>query len=581
MANINENEFVDPLDAIVKKHQEAAGITPPVVEKKEEETPTIDTTPKFDNIDIDDDEYGDGDLDREIAAEEAQREQEMEQKRQEVQNNKKPEVLMPPQSLDPEFQKQSIEFQGKNLEIVSRMIEQVTKKHNITTGGIPEDKRPLVMGDLMEQYYQNGEVITDEFEKIILDNWMVDPTGNTTATQQENAPVKEERVINDGPATINIDVKPDQPVTVNIDDSITHVLSSANVVNVRVREVTEDELRRTTIIENSQQDGIIQSYDTGMNDTPVTLPMSGYRTVVRPVNWFESLAMAAPTSRNQADFQMRKWSIIYNHMKNNSIGPFKDFDDFMHKTKYADGELLAWAVLVATADETEDLAVTCGNPKCHKQFIHKYQPRSIVHLDAKKIPKTYKEVHEVAPGPAAVELFNKISGKRTRYELPHTKIIVEFNEPSAYDHIQYKLPAIKELYTRYRPDDPEMENYGRDSANDPMMLEFNYKMACMTQISAMTILKNDKEYRYTNWEDIDTIISTALDVYDSSILINLIGKIQTSASPAEFYISDLKCPHCGRVEERLDIDDIAQNLLFQISRRLEAMEINLTELDPN
>ena len=190
-------------------------------------------------IDIDDDEYGDGDLDREIAAEEAQREQEMEQKRQEVQNNKKPEVLMPPQSLDPEFQKQSIEFQGKNLEIVSRMIEQVTKKHNITTGGIPEDKRPLVMGDLMEQYYQNGEVITDEFEKIILDNWMVDPTGNTTATQQENAPVKEERVINDGPATINIDVKPDQPVTVNIDDSITHVLSSANVVNVRVREVTD------------------------------------------------------------------------------------------------------------------------------------------------------------------------------------------------------------------------------------------------------------------------------------------------------------------------------------------------------
>jgi hypothetical protein len=581
MSNINDNEFVDPLDAIVKKHQEAAGITPPIIEDPK---PVNNTNEALGNIDVDDDQYGDNDLAKEIAAEEAKEQKELEEKRQAAMDAQKPEIMMPPQSLDPEFQKESIEFQGKNLEIVSNMIEQVTTKHNITTGGIPLEKRPLVMGDLMELYYRDGEVITDEFEKVILDNWMEDPSGNTTATPQDtqNEPVKETTTIsNEGPATINIDVKPDQPVTVNIDESITHVLSSANVVNVRVREVTEDEIKRTTIIENSQQPGIIQSYDTGMNDTPVTLPMSGYRTVIRPINWFESLAMAAPTSRNQADFQMRKWSIIYSHMKNNSIGNFKDFDDFMHKTKYADGELLAWAVLVATADETEELAVTCGNPKCRKQFIHKYQPRTIVHLDPKKIPKNYDEVHQVSPGPAAVELFNKISGKRTRYELPHTRIIVEFNEPSAFDHIQYKLPAIRELYRRYRPDDPEMENYGRDSANDPMMLEFNYKMACMTQISAMTIRKDDKEYRYTNWEDIEKIISEALDVYDSSILINLIGKVQTSASPAEFYISDLKCPHCGRVEERLDIDDIAQNLLFQISRRLEAMEINLTELDSN
>jgi hypothetical protein len=251
----------------------------------------------------------------------------------------------------------------------------------------------------------------------------------------------------------------------------------------------------------------------------------------------------------------------------------------MRKTKYADGELLAWAVLVATADEMEELAVTCGNPKCRKQFIHKYQPRTIVHLNPERIPSTYKEVYEVPPGPAAVKLYNQIAGKRKRYELPHTKIIVEFAEPSAYEQIQTKLPAIKELYARYRPDDPDMEEYGRDAANDPMMIEFNYKMACMTQISSMSIFKGDKEYRYTNWNDIERIISEALDVYDSSILLNLVGKVQTASSPAEFYISNITCPHCGRVEERLDIDDIAQNLLFQISRRLEAMEINLTELD--
>ena len=577
MADINET-FVDPLDEIVAKHQQASGISPtknetPTTEEVVEHNPIIEN---IDDIELDD-EFGDNDLANEIAQEEAMEAQRREEAIKEAQANKAPEIQMPPNSLDKDFQEEAIGFQENNLAIVTTMVNKVVAKHHLVTGGIPDNKRMAVMGDLMQLYYENGNVITEEFEKTVLENWEgADVNAPNETPVEQNTPAVEEPK---GPTTINIDVQPDTPVTVNVDESIAHVIGAGNVVNVRVREVTEDEMKKATIIENSPMDGIITTFDSGMNDTPVTLPMSGYRTTMRPVNWFESLQMAAPTSRNQTDFQIRKWSVIYRHMKNNSIGEFESFDDFMRKTKYADGELLAWAVLVATADEIEELAVTCGNPKCRKQFIHKYQPRTIVHLDPERIPKTYTQVHEVPAGPSAVELYNKISGKRTRYELPHTKIIVEFNEPSAYEQIQNKLPAIKELYSRYRPEDPDMENYGRDAANDPMMIEFNYKMACMTQISSMSIIKDGKEYRYTNWDDIERIISEALDVYDSSILLNLVGKVQTSASPAEFYISDIKCPHCGRVEKRLDIDDIAQNLLFQISRRLEAMEIKLNELD--
>ena len=576
MANMNENEFVDPLDAIVEKHRVAAGMpaSEPVTEP---------TTPDPDDFeapvgDYDDDEYGDNDLDLEIEREEHESELRREEAIKRAQENKKPDVQMAPQSLDKEFQKESIDFQMNTLGIVTTMVNKVVAKHHLTSGGIPEKIRRQVMGDLVELYYNNGEVITEDFEQKILDNWEgYVPDNGSSANETSNTPI----VQNAQPATINIDVKPDTPVTVNVDDSITSVLGTTNVVNIRVREVTEEEMRHTVVIENSQQDGIIETFDSGINDTPITLPMSGYRTTIRPVNWFESLQMAAPTSHNQTDFQMRKWSVIYKHMKNNSIGPFKTFDEFMKNTKYADGELLAWAVLVATADEVEELTVSCGNPKCKKQFIHKYQPRTIVHLEEDRIPKTYMEVANVPAGPAAVALFNSIAGKRKLYELPHTKIIVEFNEPSAYEQIQTKIPAIKELYTRYRPDDPNMDRFGRNMANDPTMMEFNYKVSCMTQISAMTIVKNDKHYRYTNWDDIDRIINEALDVYDSSILLNLVGKIQTASTPAEFYISNVVCPHCGHTEERLDIDDIAQNLLFQISRRLEAMEINFNEMDQN
>ena len=306
MADNNET-FVDPLDEIVKKHQAAAGIEPtkpePKVEEVHEEpieTPKVNYIRGDMEID-DDDEFGDHDFEREMEQEELEAQRRREEAIRIAQENKKPEVQMPPNSLDKGFQQEAVDFQTNVLAIVTTMVNKVVAKHHLTQGGIPDDKRMSVMGELVELYHENGDVITEEFENVILENWegaipdeptIQQTTNNATPTQNE--PVEEIKT-----TTINIDVQPDTPVTVNVDDSITHVLGSGNVVNVRVREVTEDEMRKATVIENSPMDGIITTFDSGMNDTPVTLPMSGYRTTMRPVNWFESLQMAAPTSRSQ------------------------------------------------------------------------------------------------------------------------------------------------------------------------------------------------------------------------------------------------------------------------------------------
>ena len=586
----NNNEFVDELDELVRKHQMAAGITPtaPTTETPQmvdEPSPVMTETPTTnDTVNNDDDEYGDFDLDVEIAAEEYEDQRRREEAVQQAMENRPPEIQMPPNSLDKNFQYEAVDFQANQLALVTTMVNKVVAKHHLTTGGIPDEIRRKVMGELLECYYNDGEVITPEFEQIILNNWQNGPdTSDVPTNDESSSPQEVSQNVSEiaKPATINIDVQPDTPVVVNVDESVTSMLNSTNVVNIRVREVSSEEMNRMTVVENSPQTGIIEAFDSGLNDTPITLPLSGYRTTIRPINWFESLQMAAPTSHNQADFQLRKWSVIYNHMKNNSIGKFNTFDDFMRNTKYADGELLAWAVLVATADETENLTITCGNPKCRKKFIHKYQPRSIVHLIPERIPKEYREIGEVTPGPQAVALFEQIGKRRVRYQLPHTRIWVEFGEPSAYEHIQDRLPAIQELYTKYRPDDPSMDHYSDDMLQDPTMLEFSYKLACMSQITAMSVVRDNVEYRYTNWADIDHIICTALDRDDSGILLNLVGQLKNTTSPAEFYISDVTCPHCGRIEHKLPIDDIAANLLFQISRRLETMEINFIDMESN
>jgi hypothetical protein len=99
----------------------------------------------------------------------------------------------------------------------------------------------------------------------------------------------------------------------------------------------------------------------------------------------------------------------------------------------------------------------------------------------------------------------------------------------------------------------------------------------------MTVVRNengvDKEYRFTNWDDIEKIITTALDAEDSSVLLQIISKSRSNVSPVTFRVDNINCPACGRHEEYIPIDDIGSTLLFQVSRRLSNTEINLIEMD--
>lgn len=597
----DNNGFIDPLDNIIRKTMEMNGVqeepSSKIVDTNHDTIPepTVSRiTPPMD-IDIDDedddDEYGIHDFEKEIEEEERQaelqREAAIQQALEERHRDDQPKVALPPRSLDKEFQHDAIAHQANHLAVVTGMIEQVKAKYHLH-GGIRQDKLPMVQGDLLNIYYKTGDNITPEFEQTILQNWEhVDPeTGEAFVNNEAsdtNVPSKKTEK-SEEPATININVEPDQPVNVTIPETVAHEISRTKVINVHVREVTDDDMKAMTVIENPPEElNIIKPYESDMCDVPVTLPMSGYRCVIRPVNWFETIDLAAPTSNNKIDFQIQKWTIIYNHMKNISIGPFADFDDFLKKTKFADMEILEWAVLKATADDEEPLDIVCGNQKCKKRYTFKYRPDEIIHLNEDRLPKNYREIYNAAPGPQAEKLFTEINTKRTRYKLPKTGIIVEINEPSAFEYITYKLPIMIQEYIKRRPDDPDMENFNEQTlSGDPTLLNFGNKMACLMRISAICIPDPNnpkREYRFTNWEDIERQIDNINILRDSMTIMKLALESKDMANPADFYITDIRCPYCGRVEPRVPIPNITQNLLFQISRRLGDMELNLISLD--
>jgi hypothetical protein len=143
--------FVDPLDNIIRKTKEAYGIPDDV------STPTVNKTPPAVDIDIEDEEdddiYGVHDFEKEIEEEGRQLEAAEEARKQAIlaerRANEKPVEKMPPRSLDPNFQKEAVDFQAEHVAIVTGMIEKVKAKYHLV-GGIPQEKQRFIQGDLLE-----------------------------------------------------------------------------------------------------------------------------------------------------------------------------------------------------------------------------------------------------------------------------------------------------------------------------------------------------------------------------------------------------------------------------------------------
>lgn len=613
---MSDKKNFDPLEELLKQQKAVLGQdtdepVEDVVEGTVDSVTTDEAPSSLMNAEVDD-IYGDNDLNNEIAAEEIRDQEVRKAAGEELMNQKKEAAaaipFMPPDEHDMNYHAEAISYQGDKINTVTGMVNRVIAKYRIVSGGIEDMPNPklgtigqmAVMGELIDIYHKNGEKITKDFEELILKNWVmpdgtlaihnvndqgivVDRTMINAPTNTANTAQKSENTADDSKPVespiININVEKNTPVTVNVDESIIAQTTQTNEVNIYVKEVSQEELLRTTIVENSDQKGIISVYDPGINDVPLTLPLSGYRCVMRSINWFDFIKLTAPASQNGSDNELKKWSVIYEHLKNPSIGEFKDLEDFMKKTKYQDRELLMWGLLVATADDEETLAITCGNPNCKKSIRIPYRPRNIVHIDEEHVPKWYIPAHEAAVGPDAVKVWETVNGRRKRYQLPHTKIIVEINEPSAYEFVTQKLPLINDLYKRYRPD----SNMADLDPNDVSMAEFDYLSANALFVSAMTIVRNEngkpKEYRFTKWEQIEQIITTALDAEDSGVLLKIIEKTRENISPISFRVENINCPACGRHEEFIPINDIGTSLLFQVSRRLSNTQINLIEMD--
>jgi hypothetical protein len=256
-------------------------------------------------------------------------------------------------------------------------------------------------------------------------------------------------------------------------------------------------------------------------------------------------------------------------------------DKIPHILGRVNDELNVWprlSVFIATADEVETIRFRCGNPKCRNPIEVKYNPRSIIHISDELVPDHYKKTHAVVSGKAALEHWTNVHSKKKIYELPQSKVLVELDDYSAWDYHNIKMPIMQEVYSRYRPDDPGMEHNDLSAEENE---EMNFTLLFLLYIKSLTINKNGKSYRFTDWRDIEKIVSTHIGNKDLSVLLAIINEVRQQQSPIAFYIENVECPKCRRKDERIPVDDIMRSLFFQLSSGLTNTSVNFVQTDKN
>lgn len=596
---MSEN-YRDPLDELLEKHKNAAEGKP--IEDEEDVVETNITPTKTSSVE--DDIYGDGDDARAIEAEEAkdaaEREALVQQAKEEREAYEANKSQMPARSLDNNFIEEATTYQSDKIDDVNAMVQSVLVENGITDGYFPSDKRLHIMGDLIEEYhFCEGTIPSDKFKELVLTNW-ISPT-KKTAEEEVVEEVKEEEPVNTSPV-INITNHGDAPVTVNVDDSLIPELSETRKVEINIVTVEDKEAGIKTVVEDADIDAILSEQKTTINQVPVTLIYSGYRVVMRPMNWFDYLKMAAPTSNNVSDALLQRWTNIYEHIQSTSIGNFESLDEFLSKTKWEDQELFEWALFVATSSDVEMISYTCnhivgskqveskdkngsvildsnGKPimveekiPCGHTVKYEYNPRTTIKLEEDKLPGYYRDVHDAAVGEEALKLHQKISTTRQQLILPDSGYKIEISRSSANDYLTKKLPIISDLCEEYNVPFEDFEKYmSRNPVGSLYIL-------CALCIDKVIIPKDDAEYHFDKWTQIRKIVDK-LSNDDIQVIMQVFEK--RMGKPVSFEFNNIECPNCHDVLKVLPVGNLFELMGFNLTRRLQNTEVNLIDIASN
>lgn len=353
-------------------------------------------------------------------------------------------------------------------------------------------------------------------------------------------------------------------------------------------------------------DNILSPYIRKHNDIVAALPASKYRATFTGLSYVEMIDLSNSQELNTLDGERKKWSIAFNHIKNQSIGPWRSynyyiddsgnkvelkdgdalpenisdddiievtkFEDFLMKTSYIDLDYIIWKILCATTKEKELISINCNKiiddkgTRCGNTYDWIYNPIEL--LDTSSIsPEILEEIKVTTEANTTDEIMKNYESSLVNdnniVKLSSSGIYVMYGHISAYEYLNSVYGRIIEL-----------QKASESGSDDPTLVSNLFKITALPSIKGFLIPDGDAYLKITGADNITKVIDQ-LDEVDCSI-IDKISNMTTEPYQFVFSIRDIICPKCGD-KSTIRIENLT-TLLFIVARSLANVEVQLKKL---
>ena len=513
-----------------------------------------------------------------------------------------------------------------DLERKEANIEEAKKRHGITKLQIPAGELQvrflLAAGshdhaeaqDLLDQ-------LLDEVEKTYPEMILERVDGSKAATTVKgDEPVPEEPnvtkiEIDDHPNTIEgVDdpVEDGDDVKVVIDksqasdivwseDEIAKIKKS-RTLELNIVEAADLNFGSIDDIPDNAVDAVLETYQRKTNDIAAPLPASHYRATFSGLTYPEVVDLSSANSINTLDGEKMKWTIVFNHMRNVSIGPWEEYDlytdpdthkqvkvgidddipanvpdenihrvtkfeDFLRKTSYIDLEYCLWKILCATAMDKEVIAIDChsdiGDGKiCGNSYDWIYSPNELLSIEEcdPTVLENMEKTTQATTVADALEHYKTSPVCSTNYvELHSSGFKAIYGHISAYEYLN-------EMYTKMKELSDEADKSNPEAISKALIYEL--------MVAVKAILIPNGRGGYTRIKGFDNVVKvlSRLDEIDYETL-SQIKNMMITPYQFKFSIRGIVCPKCKN-RSSIPINDMT-TLLFIVARSLSNVNITL------
>ena len=402
--------------------------------------------------------------------------------------------------------------------------------------------------------------------------------------------------------TVNVVIDKSQSNDVTWTEEDIKKLQKARTVKLNI--VEQDNLNFSEIedIDSNAVNKVMSQYIRNTNDITAPLPASRYRATFRGLSYPEVLDLNNSNEINSLDSERLKWSLVFDHMYNMSIGEWQEydyyiddkgnevkiehdnlpvgvdrsdvlhhtkFDDFLMKTSFTDIEYLIWKILCATSMDKELLSVKCNQildngQRCGNSYDWIYSPNELLVIDDvdKQVLSEMKITTDASTEKEIMDNFmSSPVMSDSLVELPHSKFKLIFGHISGYDYLSHIYSEMKEF-------DESIIN-----PDDPSTISKSLTFVMLSVVKGILLPKEGGGYYRVKGSDNITKILHQLDEVDWQVAYKLLS-MMTDPYKFKYQLRGMICPKCHH-KSNVTIENMT-DLLFLAVQSLASVEIEIT-----